>query len=122
MYEYDDDAMHFANFQIERFMDNFDGTEIYEPLEDVFKTKLSTGKKVRIFLLTDGDVDQPNKVIELIRKNCNGKRDIKVFTFGVGDQADQYLVEKSAEAGRGNFYILKNSNIEELRTKVIDAL
>lgn len=85
MYEYNDDAMHFANMQVERFMDNFDGTDIYEPLEDIFTTKLSTGKKLRIFLLTDGEVDEPNKVIELIRKHCNGKRDVKLFAFGVGD-------------------------------------
>ena len=122
MFEYDDDTMNYANYQIERFMDNFDGTEIYEPLKDVFTTKLSKGNKMRIFLLTDGEVHLPNRVIELIRKHCNGKRDIKLFTFGVGDQADQYLVEKSALAGRGDFYILKNSNIEELRLKVVDSL
>ena len=56
--------------QIERFQDNFDGTDIYAPLSDVFNSKLTKGNKIRIFLLTDGEVDEPNKVIELIQKNC----------------------------------------------------
>ena len=70
MFEYGDETMQFANMQIERFQDNFDGTDIYAPLSDVFNSKLTKGNKIRIFLLTDGEVDEPNKVIELIQKNC----------------------------------------------------
>lgn len=75
----------------------------------------------RIFLLTDGEVDSPEKVISLIKKNCNNSGD-KVFSFGVGNDCDKNLIKKSAEAGQGACYFVSDSNLTELRSKIIDAL
>jgi hypothetical protein len=71
------------------------GTEIYRPLDEIFNSNI---ENKRIFLLTDGEVDNPNKVIDLITNKCLNSGD-KVFSFGVGNDCDKELIKKSAEAG-----------------------
>ena len=72
-------------------------------------------------MLTDGEVDKPQKVIELIKNNCANSGD-KVFSLGVGNDCDKKLIKQSAEAGKGTCYFVSDSNLNELRSKVIDAL
>lgn len=81
----------------------------------------------RVFLLTDGQVDEPQKVIDLIREKVNARQkenvDLRVFTFGIGNDCDKKLVKESAEVGRGINYLVEDSrNMELLKTKIIDAL
>ncbi len=118
MYDYNDENKTFAKKEIDNFMANFGGTEIYQPLEDIFKLNFSNK---RIFLLTDGEVEHPKRVIDLIREKCATSGD-RVFSFGVGDDCDKNLIRQSAEAGKGTCYFASDSNLSELRSKVIDAL
>ena len=48
--------------------------------------------------MTDGTVHSPEAVIEQSRLFRN---EIRVFSFGLGSQADKSLVQKTAKAGRG---------------------
>ena len=57
----------------------------------------------------------------MIKEKCADSGD-KVFSFGVGNDCDSRLIKQSAEAGKGACYFVSDSNLSELRSKVIDAL
>jgi len=54
--------------------------------------------------LTDGQVGNTDQIAELIKQNC--KEGNKVFSFGIGNDCDKNLIEKSALAGKGfDYYV-----------------
>ena len=55
------------------------GTEIYKPLEWIFGLPAVEGYLRQIFILTDGEVANPEDVISLVRKNSSHAR---VFALG----------------------------------------
>ncbi|KAL4502149.1 hypothetical protein ABPG72_000384 [Tetrahymena utriculariae] len=83
---------------ISKYSANLGGTEIYNPLNNVFKQNRIQGYNKQIFLLTDGEVDSPEQVVRLIRSNNKFSR---VHSIGFGSGADQYLINQSAIAGKG---------------------
>lgn len=65
------------------------GTNILKPLEEILKecNRFDTLRKIRIFMLTDGQVGNTKNVIDFIEKECKHQDEsdrVKVFTFGVG--------------------------------------
>ena len=52
-----------ANAEIKKFSHNFGGNEILGPLKEA-QNKFNNDLNKRIFLLTDGDIDEPDKVFE----------------------------------------------------------
>ena len=75
-------------------------------------------KETRIFLLTDGQDNDPEKVIA---KSQTGKDNIRVYTFGIGSGCDVDMVEKVAKNGRGSCSLVKD-NDTNLKALVIAAL
>ena len=62
---------------------------------------LDIGKRnKRIFLLTDGDVENSLQIIKYVKNN---NKITKIHTFGIGDDCDKDLVSNTAKAGRGSF-------------------
>jgi len=51
---------------------DFGGTEIYDPLENIFSDKSVQNYQKIIFLLTDGSVSYPEEIIKLIENNSLG--------------------------------------------------
>ncbi|EAR96606.2 von willebrand factor type A domain protein (macronuclear) [Tetrahymena thermophila SB210] len=99
-----------------QIINNYDsdlgGTEIYNPLHNVFIMKRISGYNRQIFLLTDGEVDSSEQVIELIKKNNKYNR---VHSIGFGFKADQYLIKESAIAGKGISKIVdQNCDLSEV--------
>jgi hypothetical protein len=79
--------------------------------------------KKRIFLLTDGSVSAPERVIEHIEKCCGEENDdTRVFTFGIGQGCNKRLVKESAKAGKGKHYFVMENEMDQLKSKVIDSL
>lgn len=97
---------------------NFDETYLLEPLKYVFSKPLSVQNKLRrIFILTDGFVFDPDKVIDLIAKNskttmCN--------SIGIGYIANKNLIKGIGNVGNG-FYDFVLSG-DDMRSKVINQL
>ncbi|KAL4467880.1 hypothetical protein ABPG74_013215 [Tetrahymena malaccensis] len=83
---------------ISKYSANLGGTEIYNPLKNIFQQNRIQGYNKQIFLLTDGEVDSPEQVVKLIQKNNKFSR---VHSIGFGSGADQYLINQSAIAGKG---------------------
>jgi len=84
------------------------GTEIYRPLESIFRDEVDEQFPRIIFLITDGDIDNPERVIELIEKNNWHTR---VHSFGIGSGVSTHLVRQSAMAGKGKAYFIQDGEI-----------
>ncbi|XP_046436817.1 von Willebrand factor A domain-containing protein 5A-like [Daphnia pulex] len=93
------------------------GTEIYDPLAWIFEQPTINGYSRQVFVLTDGEVSNVNKVISLVR--CQ-RGNARVFALGLGSSACHYLVEGIARAGNGT--ALFASLEERLEKKVMQQL
>jgi hypothetical protein len=78
------------------------------------KTLEASNKK--IFLLTDGEVSNPEQVINLARNS-----ECRVHSFGVGRDCSKYLVKEVAKAGRGSSSFIVDAE-DNMKGKVISAL
>ena len=102
---------------INSFGADLGGTNIYDPLTQIFNQGLIQGYSRTIFLITDGQVENSNLVIELIEHNSDKSR---VHSFGVGSDFDKLLIINSAKAGKGSWNFIEKT--EEIGEKVISAL
>jgi Ca-activated chloride channel family protein len=59
-----------------------------------------------VFLLTDGDVSQPQQVLDLIARYSKWHR---LHAIGVGNGASRYLIEQSSKIGRGKHLFVDDS-------------
>ncbi|EAR91782.2 type A von willebrand factor domain protein (macronuclear) [Tetrahymena thermophila SB210] len=96
--KYDTNSLEKAIKIIKNYTADLGGTEIYKPLQSVFKETKIDGYNKQIFLLTDGEVKSPKEVVKLIRKNNKLNR---INSIGFGSGADKYLIEESAITGKG---------------------
>ena len=114
---YDDDTLKMAKNHVAGIDANYGGTEVYSPLQAIFKQQLIPGYARQIIFLTDGDVSNNDQVIKLVKQNAATSR---VFTLGLGSSASRHLVKGVARAGNGSsvFATLE----EDLRPKVMTLL
>ena len=94
------------------------GTELYEPLNQIYNNKIYDKYEMikNIILLTDGELFDKEKVINLIGANSSK------FTFnsiGIG-YCDKDLIERTALIGNGFSYYI--SDLNELNSVVISLL
>ncbi|XP_077998804.1 von Willebrand factor A domain-containing protein 5B1-like [Glandiceps talaboti] len=93
------------------------GTNLFSPLEWLFKKPTCRGFPRHVFVLTDGTVSNIHQVIELVKYNSHNTR---VFSFGVGPRASVRLVQGIAAAGRGTAEFIGLE--ERMQSKVISSL
>lgn len=95
---------------------NLGGTNIYNPLKDIFELKTEHNQR-QIFIMTDGEVNDVAEVLQLISTNSNENR---CFTIGIGRGCDAGLVEGMATASGGKSdFVQEGDSISE---KVIPQL
>ena len=74
------------------------------------ETKRAGAMRIVLFL-TDGYVGNDMAIIDAVRKNAHTTR---VFSFGIGNSVNRYLLDGMANAGRGEVeYVLLNSDADE---------
>jgi hypothetical protein len=94
------------------------GTEMSNPLEWICGSPLIVpGRKRQLFLLTDGEDFDPDRVMELVTANRNT---IRCFTIGIGHGADPGLVKGIANRTNGRYDFVYDG--VDLRTKVMPHL
>ena len=71
----------------------------------------------RIFLLTDGEVQNRDSCISRAK---TGNEEIRLHTFGIGGQCDKEMVINMAKQGRGSCSLI--DNIDKLKPLVIRSL
>ena len=104
---------------VEKLKGDMGGTNIYAPLEYIYKSK--DYEKVllprNIFLLTDGEIDNKKKTLALIENNSN---EFSVYSFGIGNGFDKDLIKNAGIVGKGNYSFCKN--IEGLNQIIVSNL
>ena len=110
--------INYAMKKLDKFSADMGGTEIYQPLKKIYSWKKDPAYPVNIFLLTDGEVDSPQSVIQLIKKNATNAR---CHSFGIGSGVSRELVKGAAIAGKGTYQFVQDSN-DNMNTKVILSL
>ncbi|KAK0730214.1 von Willebrand factor type A domain-containing protein [Lasiosphaeris hirsuta] len=109
-----------ATEYVDSFAANFGGTEIYRPMEDIFKKRWAD-MELEVFLLTDGEIWDQESLIKMIN-NYNNKSQgaIRVFTLGIGSDVSHALIEGVARAGNGFSQTVGNN--EKMNSKVMRML
>ncbi|XP_055997224.1 von Willebrand factor A domain-containing protein 5A-like isoform X2 [Ostrea edulis] len=92
------------------------GTEIFKPLENIFKNKHSGSYARQVFLLTDGQVSNVSKIVQMVRKQEN----TRVFTFGIGNGCSTELIRNVAKVSNGKATFVKDK--DRLQSKVMSAM
>ncbi|XP_053392403.1 von Willebrand factor A domain-containing protein 5A-like isoform X2 [Mercenaria mercenaria] len=95
------------------------GTEIQKPLTHVFNMAAIEGHPRRVFVLTDGEVDDIRWVTRLVKENTQNT-DTRVFTLGIGDGVSTALVKGIASNGGGKAEIIDGE--ERIQSKVVSLL
>ena len=82
---------------IEKIKADLGGTNIYNPLNDILNKNYDNINIPKyIFLLTDGAIENKEKVLDLILLN---RKNFIVHSLGIGYYFDKELIRKSAEYG-----------------------
>lgn len=103
--------------KINGFEANYGGTEIFNVLNECFNQPLKNGYPRNVFLITDGDVYDTERIISLIEKNNDLCR---TYTVGIGNGSSNHLIMTGAEAGKGKYEFILN--LQEMNEKIIYLL
>ncbi|KAK4080887.1 hypothetical protein Trihar35433_1992 [Trichoderma harzianum] len=98
---YEEGTLETAINHVSGFSANFGGTEMYRPMEDVFKRRYKD-LNLEVILLTDGEIWSQEALFNLINTQVSeSKGAVRVFTLGVGTDVSHALIEGVARAGNG---------------------
>ena len=102
---------------IKRLKANLGGTELYQPLNNIFNNNKYNDIKLarNLFILTDGEVWDKEKSLNIINKNNDKYR---VHSFGIGDDFDKEFIISSGKNGSYCFI----ENISKIKSNVIRTL
>jgi len=89
---------------------NLGGTNIFQPLKDIFESYKIYEKlnlPINLFLLTDGEVNNKEDIFEIIEQNNNLFR---IYSIGLGDNFDKDLIKNIGTLGKGNYNFCHDLN------------
>jgi len=93
--------------QFLKFKSSGGGTEMMKAIRAALDGTDSQEHVRIVCFMTDGFVGNDNEIIAEIRKHSNAR----VFSFGIGSSVNRFLLDKMAEAGRGEVeYVSLNSD------------
>ena len=93
--------------QFLRFKNSGGGTEMMKAIRAALDGTDSQEHVRIVCFMTDGHVGNDNEIIAEIRRHANAR----VFSFGIGSSVNRFLLDKMAEAGRGEVeYVSLNSD------------
>ena len=93
------------------------GTELFQPLKQIFGMPSIKGLPKQVFVLTDGAVSDTTSVINEVKKNSHKAR---CFAVGIGAGASTALVKGVADAGHGSSEFVQSH--EKMQGKVMQML
>ena len=114
---YNQDTVTYAVSMVSGYKANLGGTNMLLPLDWVAARAVDVSRPRAVFLLTDGEVDNPEMVIGFIEAHA---KETRVFPFGIGPEVSPFFLQYLAEAGHGTAESI--SNLPDIRGKVISIL
>jgi hypothetical protein len=126
-----DNTINEALITIRKFKADLGGTELHTPfnriLEEWQKEIKSLKEKkeiIRVFVLTDGSIDNPDNFLLSLKKNIDFFRendiDLTISSLGIGSGCSDYLVRGIADNGKGDAEFALNN--EDMIEKVVYLL
>ncbi|KAK8870636.1 von Willebrand factor A domain-containing protein 5A [Tritrichomonas musculus] len=118
--DYNDENLQIAKDAAKKIKGDLDGTELYNPLVEAYrqsKESHQNGRFTQIFILTDGIIEDENKVFKLVEEN---RLNCAVNTIGVGDDVSKKLIEGIAKHSNGKFDFVTNST--DISQKVLETV
>ncbi|KAN0028070.1 hypothetical protein ACTFIV_009899 [Dictyostelium citrinum] len=114
---YNDETLEKASQYIKRIDANLGGTELLEPIVDILSNESDPEFPRQVFILTDGEISDRDKLIDYVGKEANTTR---IFTYGIGSYVDKELIVGVSKACKGYYeMIVDNSDMEEKVMKLI---
>ncbi|XP_039202922.1 von Willebrand factor A domain-containing protein 5B2 isoform X6 [Crotalus tigris] len=111
------DILRLACEYIQKLRADVSGTSLLAALNWSLGQPLHRGYPRQLFILTDSSVENPGKVIELVRRQAST---VRCFTFGLGSAACHELLRRLAKVSRGQAEFLSPG--ERLQPKLIKSL
>ncbi|KAK6467763.1 von Willebrand factor A domain-containing protein 5A-like [Huso huso] len=115
--EYTQQTMDSALGKVKGMGADFGGTEILEPLKDIYSKACRPGHPRQLFVFTDGEVRNTKDVINEVKKHAGTHR---CFTFGIGEGASTALIKGMARAGSGHPEFITGK--DRMQPKVVQSL
>ena len=101
---------------------NLGGTNLSEPLNYILKDSYSDYKDIniskQIMVLTDGDINVGEDIIELIKLHNN---EFLIHFIGIGNEVNKKLIIEAGKSGNGTYYFIDDS-LNELNNKVFEII
>jgi len=118
--DYTNDTKNEAIKHVSSYRANLGGTEIEEPLVVIASKSLPDSINERVLiLLTDGQVENTNNVI----KFCGNMANTRIFTVGVGRDADRNLVENVANVTNATSVFVNDfSKMSDYIVELLDSV
>ncbi|KAF4967480.1 hypothetical protein FSARC_4975 [Fusarium sarcochroum] len=117
---YSQETLDNAMQHVRTFQSDYGGTEMYRPFEATFQKRYKD-MNLEVFLLTDGEIWDQDRLFELINKEvAESKGTSRVFSLGIGAGVSTSLVEGIARAGNG--FAQTVSGNEKMDKKVVRML
>ena len=96
------------------------GTNIYDPLNYIYNShelhdKIKLPRK--IFLLTDGEIEDKHQTLDLIYKNSSK---YFIYSIGIGNYFDEDLIKNAGIIGKGSYHFCKE--LETINSTIVKAI
>ncbi|XP_043851416.1 von Willebrand factor A domain-containing protein 5A-like isoform X1 [Dromiciops gliroides] len=95
---YTQQSMEEAMKRVKDLRANLGGTEILEPLKNIYSKVCRPGYPRQLFVFTDGEVSNTRQVIAEVQRH---NKDHRCFSFGIGEGASTSLIKGIARAAGG---------------------
>jgi hypothetical protein len=117
--EYNKENVELTEKLIKDLSADLGGTNISDPLKDIFNSNDYDNIKLskNLLILTDGEVDNSEECLNLI---SNNNEQFKIHSIGIGDSFDEYLIKKAGVYGKGSFNFV--TNINDINSVIIQNL
>ncbi|CAF3497809.1 unnamed protein product [Rotaria sp. Silwood1] len=118
--EYNEKNANKAHDYIKRMKADLGGTELYSVLSHIHKEPPNTNYSRQLFILTDGEIDDVDKVLRLCRSMSNTTR---IFSFGLGSAPSRSLVKGLARVTNGSYlFIPPNTHVDVAVARQLDKV
>ncbi|KAM9992593.1 hypothetical protein ACTFIY_010043 [Dictyostelium cf. discoideum] len=116
---YDDETLEIAGSFVEKISANLGGTELLPPMVDILSSPYDPEYPRQVFILTDGEISERDKLIDYVAKEANTTR---IFTYGIGSGVDQELVIGLSKACKGYYEMIRETtNMEKQVMKLLNV-
>ncbi|KYQ92281.1 type A von Willebrand factor domain-containing protein [Tieghemostelium lacteum] len=113
---YNNATLNEAVVQISQTKADLGGTELLAPIKDIFNSPYDPEYPRQVFILTDGEVDEKQSLINFVRQESH----VRIFTFGIGSGVDVGLVTGISGASRGQYELI--TDMKNMESQVIKLL